>query len=56
MPVVWISDDASFGRAPYCAGVSNGRGEDLNDKFATAVTGPDWSLTRQPSQHKTSLE
>ena len=40
MPVVWISDDASFGRAPFCAGVSNGRGEDLNDKFATAVIGP----------------
>lgn len=40
MTVVWISDDASRCRASYCAGVSNGRGEDLIDKFRHGCPGP----------------
>jgi hypothetical protein len=42
--------------APYCSGVSNGRDEDLIDKFRHGgLAARIWSLTQQPLQHKTRL-
>jgi hypothetical protein len=56
MPVVWISDDASRCRASYCAGVSNGRGEDLIDKFRHGCPRPETGVSPPAIAAQDTLE